>query len=316
MPYERLETLQVIGVRYRNSTLAENDERSLDAYINKGVYADAGVPFEVIEPQMPPVPQSNVETENIGVLGGEIANAVADARSKGAAILMTGGNCTHITGIFGGLQDAHGPSVRVGLIWFDAHGDFNTPGTSLSGMLGGMPVAVCAGLAFPTWRERSHIVAPVPTDRILMVDVRNLDEPEAALVDATDIVIAAPAVGFAGVELATAVDQLAARCDLLYLHIDSDILDERYTPNHSTKEPDGPDMDQVKAAIDTVMATGKVAVAAVVSVYGEGEGSEIMVESGIELIRGCLTSWQTHGGAWSGESSGESSEAWSISDEL
>ncbi len=43
------------------------------------------------------------------------------------------------------------------------------------------------------------------------------------------------------------------------------------------------------------MATGKVAALAVVSVYGEGEGSEISVASGIELIRGGLESWHQCG---------------------
>jgi len=298
MSHQPLKNLQVIGMRYGDSRPAQNDERSLDAYVDADVYSSAGVPFSVVEPQMIEALRSAMEPDNIGTLGGEVAHAVADARQKESAILMTGGNCSHITGIFGGLQDAHGPAVRVGLVWFDAHGDFNTPGTSLSGMLGGMPVAVCAGLAFPSWRERSHIVAPVPTDRIVMVDVRNLDEQEAQLISSTDIVIAAVAPEFPGQELSTAVNDLAARCDLLYLHIDSDILDERYTPNHGTKEPNGPEMAQVRAAIDMVMATGKVAVAAVVSVYGEGEGSDVMVESGIELIRGCLTSWKNHGGAW------------------
>ena len=60
-----------------------------------------------------------------------------------------------VPGVFGGIQEAYGPTVRVGLLWLDAHGDFNTPRTTLSGMLGGMPVAVSAGLAWPNWRERS-----------------------------------------------------------------------------------------------------------------------------------------------------------------
>ena len=58
-----------------------------------------------------------------------------------------------------------------------------------------------------------------------MVDVRNLDAPEEQLIRATDVVIAAPAPGFPGEDLQQAVQDLAARCDLLYLHIDSDILD-------------------------------------------------------------------------------------------
>lgn len=287
--------LQVVGVRYRYSHRAKRDERALDAYGRSGVYETAVVPYDVVEPQMPEEKRLPDEPDNIGLLGGAIAEAVAAGRRAGRAVLMTGGDCSHISGVVGGLQDVYGAEVRVGLVWFDAHGDFNTPNTTLSGMLGGMPVAVCAGLAFPRWRELSHIVAPLPTDRIVMVDVRNLDAPEEQLIKATDVVIAAAAKGFAGVDLETAVSALADRCDMLYLHIDSDILDERYVPNHGTKEPNGPDMGQVLAAIETVMGTGKVAVTAVVSVYGEGEGSETTVASGIELIRGCLDSWRRYG---------------------
>jgi len=128
-----------------------------------------------------------------------------------------------------------------------------------------------------------------------MVDVRNLDPAEETLIRAVGIPTAAPASGFPGVDLAAAVNDLADRCDLLYLHIDSDILDETFVPNHGTKEPDGPNLEQVLAAVDTVMATGKVAALAVVSVYGEGEDSERSVASGLELIRGGLAAWKAHG---------------------
>ena len=297
MSHKPLTHLQAIPIRYRNSQIAAGDDRSIDAYDAAGVYGAAMVPFTITEPRFVEDKRVSEETVNLGLLGGEIATVTAAARQAGHGVVMTGGDCTHITGIVGGLQDAHGADARIGLIWFDAHGDFNTPHTTLSGMLGGMPVAVCAGLAFPRWREGSHIVAPLPTDRILMVDVRNLDPAEEQLVRSTDIVIAAPAEGFPGADLTSAVNALADRCDYLYFHIDSDILDERYVPNHGTREPNGPDMAQVKAAIDTVMATSKVAVYAVVSVYGSGDGYEISQASGIELIRHGLASWQKYGGA-------------------
>ena len=54
-------------------------------------------------------------------------------------------------------------------------------------------------------------------------------------------------------------------------------------------------MEQVHAAIETVMASGKVAALAVVSVYGEGEGSDVSTASGIELIRGGLNAWKRYG---------------------
>jgi arginase len=290
-----LSALQVIGVRYRSSRLAQRDERSLDAYAAADVYAAAQVPFTVLEPRFPEDLRQAEEPDNLGVLGGEIATAVAAARQQGQGVLMTGGDCSHITGVVGGLQTAHGPTARIGLVWFDAHGDFNTPHTTLSGMLGGMPVAVCAGLAFPKWREGSQIVAPLPTDRIVMVDVRNLDQAEEQLIRATAVQIAAPTPGFPGDDLAEAIAALAERVDMIYLHIDSDILDESLVPNHGTREPNGPNMTQVHAAIETVMATGKVVVLAVVSVYGEGPGSETSVASGIELIRGGLQAWHNYG---------------------
>lgn len=292
---QTLPGVQVIGVRFRGASPAVRDERSLDLYQASGVYAHAGVDIDYVEPGFPEERRSDETTDNLGVVNGEIATVVADGRKQGKAVMMVGGDCQHITGVLGGLQDAHGPTAKIGLIWFDAHGDFNTPGTSLSGMLGGMPVAVAAGLAFPRWREGSHMQVPLPTDRIVMVDVRNLDPPEAQLVNATSIVIAAPAEGFPGADLATTIEDLAERCDYLYLHIDSDILDAAYVPNHGTKEPNGPNMEQVRAAIDTVMATGKVVAYAVVSVYGEGEGHEITQASGIEMIRAGLESWTRHG---------------------
>lgn len=295
MTTQQLSALHVTAVRFRGSRPAAGDERSIDAFATSGVYQQAGVPVELHEPAFPEQLRSEVETDNLGLLGDVIADQIANARRAGQAVLVTGGDCTHITGVLGGLQDAHGPAARIGLVWFDAHGDFNTPRTTLSGMLGGMPVAVCAGLAFPTWRERSHITAPLPTDRILMVDVRNLDPAEEQLIRATEITIASPAPGFPGADLAQSVAQLAERCDLIYLHIDSDILDESLVPNHGTKEPNGPSMAQVRAATETVMATGKVAALAVVSVYGEGEGSATSVASGIELIRGGLEAWRRYG---------------------
>ncbi|MEE8593323.1 MAG: arginase family protein [Candidatus Bipolaricaulota bacterium] len=291
----RLGQVQVLGIRYRRTTPAVEDERGLDAYATSNVYAVAGAPFDIEEPTISLDRLSGDAVLDLGLLNGEIADAVATARRSGSVILMTGGDCTHVTGVIGGLQDAHGPTLRLGLVWFDAHGDFNTPSTSLSGMLGGMPVAVCAGLAHPRWREGSHIASPLPTNRIVLVDVRNLDRDEATLIATTDAVIAAPAAGFPGERLETAIERLSEQCDAVYLHIDADILDESLVPSHGTKEPNGPNVAQTIDGIDTVMATGKVVALALVSIYNHGDEGKTSVASGIELLRGGLQSWRRHG---------------------
>ena len=286
--------LQVVQIRYQNSERALPESDPVDAYATSGAYAVLG-DATIVEPAFPEEQRDEEPTVNLGLIGGEIADVVAAGRRAGKPVLVVGGNCAAVPGVVGGLQAAHGPAARLGLVWFDAHGDFNTPRTTLSGMLGGMPVAVSAGLAYPHWRELSYQAAPLPTDRILMVDVRNLDPLEEQLVRATDVVIAAAAPGFPGEDLTQAVRDLADRCDLLYLHVDSDILDERYVPNHRTREPNGPSMEQVLAAIDTVMATGKVVTYAMVSIWADGDGGDIAVDSGVRLIAGGLESWRRHG---------------------
>jgi arginase len=285
--------LHVVQIRYHGGERASPESEPIDAYAASGAY-DAFV-TTIEDPDFPEERRDAEPTINLGLIGGEIAAAVAAGRRDGKPVLVVGGNCAVVPGVVGGLQEAHGSAARIGLVWFDAHGDFNTPRTTLSGMLGGMPVAVSAGLAYPRWRSLSRQEAPIPTDRILMVDVRNLDAPEEQLIRATDVVIAAPAPGFPGEELEPAVKELAERCDILYLHVDADILDERYVPNHPTKEPRGPGMEQVLAAIDTVMATGKVVLFAVVSVWADGDGGDVAVESGVGLVRGGLESWRRYG---------------------
>jgi arginase len=287
--------LHIVPIRYGGSERSNPDADPIDTYAASGAYDLAGAEPSITEPQFPEHERDPEPTINLGLLGREIADAVAAGRADNRGVVIVGGNCAVVPGVVGGLQQAHGPAARIGLVWFDAHGDFNTPKTTLSGMLGGMPVAVSAGLAYPRWRELSQQPAPLPTDRIVMVDVRNLDQAEEQLIRATDVVIAAPAKGFPGEDLKKAIDDLASRCDMIYFHIDSDILDESFVPNHGTKEPNGPDMEQVKAAIDTVMATGKVVTYAVVSVWANGEGGDVTMRSGVELLKSGIESWRRYG---------------------
>lgn len=286
--------LHVVQVSYHDTVRWPAASDPVAAYAASGLYETFGT-ATVVEPVFPEERRDDDPIANLGLLGGEIAAAVAEGRGAGKPVLVTGGTCEVVPGVIGGLQHAHGVGARIGLVWLDAHGDFNTPATTLSGMLGGMPVAVAAGLAHPRWRELSRQSAPLSTDRILMVDVRSLDPAEEQLIRATDVVIAAIAPGFPGVKLAHAVRDLAHHLDLLYLHVDADILDARYVPNHRTIEPNGPSMEQTLTAIEIVMATGKVAVFAVVSIWTDGEGGAVALQSGLELIRGGLASWRRNG---------------------
>jgi arginase len=224
---------------------------------------------------------------DVALLGGRIAAAVAEGVRAGKKVLMIGGNCTCVPGMVGGLQQALGPTTRIGLVWIDAHGDFNTPKTSDNGLLGGMPVATVAGFCLPAWRQGAGIEVPIPTDRIVMVDVRHLYPDEATIVAASDITV----VPLDSPELGAAVDRLAAETDLLYLHIDLDILDELLIPAHMAGEPDGPSVEQTIAAVNRILDTGHVDAFALVSLYAMLPDGDKSVAAATAILKPTIDHW-------------------------
>ncbi len=265
------------------------------AYLRKGMVAEleqAGATVDsIVTPTLAEGDRSADRIANLGALNRLIAAEVRGALAAESAPLLMGGTCSHLIGILAGLQQHFGGTSRIGLVWLDAHGDFNTPRTSRSGMLGGMPVAVAAGLCWPTWREGAGMLAPLPTNRIVMVDVRNLDPEEAALIAATDVEIARFGDDFSTSSVTDAIDRLAERCDHLYLHVDADILDAAFQPNHPTAEPGGPDVATVQAVIERAFATDKVRAFGVVSVNPDGAEGTISLASGSDLLRGGVSAW-------------------------
>jgi arginase len=279
------------GAKGRAAGLGE----AADAYLAAGLaqrIASLGIP--VTQPPRPVLASDRISGDpivNLGRYNALIGASVANAIAAGASPVLTGGTCCHLVGMLAGLQTAFGPVPRIGLVWLDAHGDFNTPRTSHSGMLGGMPVAVSAGLCLAHWREKAGMTAPLPTNRIVMVDVRNLDKEEEELIRATDVTVAKFGAHWSIDGIATAIQHLADHVDVLYLHVDADILDATLQPNHPTAEPDGPDVRAVLSVLRIAFATGKVRAYGVVSVNPTGPDGAISLQSGLELILGGISLW-------------------------
>ena len=202
------------------------------------------------------------------------------------------GDDTAAIGVVSGLQQADGAGAAIGIVWIDAHGDFNTPETSFSGILAGMPVAILAGLAGPLWREAAGLVAPVPTDRIVLAGVRELDEKEAELIRSTDVRVVRAGELRDGDRLVEVVENLARRCALIYLHVDLDILDPRFVPSASTPSANGLTIEELVAAMGTVLGTGKVAAVAISSLNpGAGARGQRSVLSAMNMIEAVLPAW-------------------------
>jgi arginase len=282
--------IHVVEVRYAHDDLVRGPIHEADSYREAEIFETPGGSVSYSAPDLNDSSYGTDPVGALGIIGGQIADEVAEGVRQGKNVVLAGGNCNSLPAMIGGLQSGLGPTTRIGLVWFDAHGDFNTPRTTLTGMLGGMPVAVSAGLCYGDWRIASRQDVPLPTDRIVMVDVRNLDPDEEKLIRATDVVIA-PVVGDA---LEEAVRNLAEKVDVIYLHIDLDILDAEFVPTHRTKEPDGPDVVATMKAMKTVIDTGKVEAIGMVSVYPNGPGGEIAIQAATDLLRASIEHWNAN----------------------
>src|SRR5438552_15283068 len=121
------------------------------AYREAGAYGIAGDDTTFAQPTLEESELTDDPVADLAVIGGRIADAAAEGAAAGKQLLMVGGNCTSVPGMIGGLQRVWGPAARIGLVWLDAHGDLNTPRTTVNGILGGMPAALVAALSTAVW---------------------------------------------------------------------------------------------------------------------------------------------------------------------
>jgi len=123
---------------------------------------------------------SGTAWQRMAVLYEQVADAIA---GQSAPPLVLSGDCTTSLAVLAGLQRA---GHDLGVVWFDAHADFHTEATTTSGYLGGMPLALAAGVGTPTLPDLLGL-RPVPESQILLVDARDTDPGEHALLDASAV---------------------------------------------------------------------------------------------------------------------------------
>jgi len=218
----------------------------------------------------------------VGVHGAHLADEVAGLRRRGAFPLALLGDCNGSLGMVAGLQRAG--AGRLGMLWFDAHADFNTPETTLSGMLGGMPVAVAAGLCLHRLRERAGIERPLEPRDIVLAAARDVDPLEQELVEEHRLA----AVDTADLkgdrqQLRASLERLSQTCDAIYVHIDLDVLDPNDAPGMNLPVSGGPTADELAAAIEVCLSFPKAAALSIAS-YNVWKDEDDRTLGGVERV--------------------------------
>ncbi len=200
-------------------------------------------------------------------------------------------NCNGLMGMLAGHQRA-GPTwkpLRVGLVWIDAHGDFNTPETSLSGMMGGMPVAISTGLCLNHIRRACGLDPPLAMKYVTMAGVRDTDPWEKYLIDQYDISqITVADLKRLSPAIDMEMDRLSTLTDIIYVHVDLDVLEPDDIPGASLPVENGPTAKELSEALEIMFECPKAAGFGIASYPWRRDAERKGLKSVYKLVNGVI----------------------------
>jgi arginase len=188
----------------------------------------------------------------------ELAAAVATAVAAGELPIVIAGSCDAAAGVLAGLT-----RERCGVVWIDAHADFNTPASTVSGFFPGMALAIVTGDCYASWWAEIGNAAPVPEPHVALLGVRDFSpDAERERVERSRMLRVAWVDGQPDGDIEATVATLAGRVERVYLHIDLDALDPSIAPGIvDAPAPQGLSLEQLDEVLDAV--TGQLALGAV-----------------------------------------------------
>ncbi len=169
----------------------------------------------------------------------KLAAIVSETVSKGSFPLVLGGDHSIAIGTIAGLAQH---KKNLGVIWFDAHGDLNTPESSPSGNIHGMPLAVSLGYGHPDLINIGGFAPKIKSENVVLIGIRSLDQGEKELIKQLGIRVYTmheiDRLGMARV-MEEAVYYVSKNTDGVHLSLDLDGLDPNEAPGVGTAVPGG-----------------------------------------------------------------------------
>jgi arginase len=216
-----------------------------------------------------------------------VAHLVARAVEEGLQPLVLGGDHSVAIGTLGGLARGDGAG---GVLWFDAHGDLNRPGTSPTGNVHGMPLAAALGLAGPEFDSDAWRLPAVVADRVALVGVRSLDPAEAELIAETGVsVYTMSDVDRLGLErvVREALAKIAGP-GFVHVSLDMDALEPDIAPGVGTPVRGGLSYREAHLAMELVAESGLAGSLEVVEVNPILDRENETAKLAVELVASAL----------------------------
>ncbi len=193
--------------------------------------------------------------------------------------IVLSGDCVSSLGMIKGLR----AQEDVGIIWYDAHGDFNTPETSPSGFLGGMPLATLVGRGNDHLREALDL-EPLSEEMVVFTDGRDLDPEEGVNMRASNITFYEDVK-----QLMTApLPQYP-----IYVHLDVDVVDPAYMPALGYPAENGPSPNDVADTLRLIGRESQVKGLLISLWNGDQATDELPLQSTLTMIHALLDGLNT-----------------------
>jgi len=192
-----------------------------------------------------------------------LANLVLEIHQEGRTPLVLGGDHSIAMGTVSGMSESfRRQGKKLGLIWFDAHADFNTPEISPSGNVHGMPMAAIMGYG-P--HELTHIFGFAPKiqpEHAVMIGIREVDKEERELVKKSGVrVFTMKDIDRRGIGsvLDEAISIITKGTDGFAATLDADFLDPYESPGVATPVRGGADYREAHLAMEMIADTKRIA---------------------------------------------------------
>ena len=228
----------------------------------------------------------------LGIANGHLKDLVAGYVDKGYFAIGLQANDPSAIGMLAGLQQS-GPGrrpLKVGVVWIDAHADFNTPETSRSGMLGGMPVAIATGLCLERLRLQSGLEPALPTRYIVLAGVQDTDPLEQELLDRSRIeMLSTDDIKNGSDNVHHQMKRLSRLTDVIYVHVDLvDIVDDKKHPEIEMTFPDGPTSNELALTLQTIFRYEKSRALGIASYPAGQDEDRMFLKAAYRLVEGAV----------------------------
>lgn len=212
-----------------------------------------------------------------------LAAQVRSARRSGRFPIVLAGNCNSCVGTLAGLDNK-----GLGIVWFDQHGDFNTPETTLTGFLDGMGLAMAAGRCWQQLLTTVPRFLPVAKRSIVHVGSRDLDAAERQAFDSLGIPLLVRNPEDEKAILAAldpVLADLTRGLDRIYLHIDMDVVQTEFGRPNRLAVPGGLPPWVVEAAVGIIGQHFEIAGCTLASYDPAFDENDSVLDAGIRIIR-------------------------------